>query len=63
MKQIEAQENLMLYMIVNNQSLDYDARKKFADVLTSEAYPDLKREEEKSSRWWESPAKGLRRVH
>ena len=59
MAQIEAQENLTKFMITNFQLLGPETRQRFTEELTETAYPEMKKE---SSRWWEKPVKGLRRV-
>jgi len=59
MKKIEAQENLMQFMVTNFQLLGQRTRRQLTEELTETAYPEIKKE---SSRWWETQAKGLRRV-
>ena len=57
--QIEAQENLTQFMIMNFQLLGPGTKRRFTEELAETAYPKMKKE---SSRWWEAPAKGLRRA-
>lgn len=59
MKRIEAQENLMQFMIANFQLLGPETRRRLTEELTETAYPEVAKE---SSRWWEASAKGLRRI-
>ena len=59
MTQIEAQENLIQFMISNFQLLGPETRRRLSEELWETAYPEIAKE---SSRWWEAPAKGLRRA-
>jgi len=59
MKRIEAQENLMQFMIANFQLLGPETRRRLTEELWETAYPESYKE---TTRWWETPVKGLRRV-
>lgn len=49
----------MQFMIENFQLLGPETRRRLAEELWETAYPESYKE---TTRWWETPAKGLRRV-
>ena len=64
MVELEAQEDLMDFMISNFALLEPDTRQTLTEELVGKAYPNYKGTGKGTGvdRWWETPAKGLKRI-